>query len=64
MKKVLIAALGAAFAFAMSTVHAGVAPALGGNKMSQSGAKVAPAKPAPEESKNDTQHDDKEKPKQ
>lgn len=46
MRKSSIVILGAALALSTLLAHAGVAPALGGNKMSSSGAKIAPpAKP-------------------
>lgn len=49
MSKALV--LGAILALSAAFTHAGVAPALGGNKMTSSGAKIAP--PAkPEEQKD------------
>lgn len=65
MQKAITALIGAAFALAMAGTQAGVAPALGGNKMSASGAKIAPpSKSGDEERKEEKTSDPKELPKQ
>lgn len=59
MKKLLAVVLCAAFAAVSFTASAGVAPTTGGSQMSQSGAKIAPPKPAAEE-KKENQEENKE----
>lgn len=65
MMKRLTAVVAGALALAALAAQAGVAPALGGNKMSASGAKIAPpSKPAAEEQKEEKSSEQKEQPKQ
>lgn len=51
MRKLIAIALSVAFAGMSLSAIAGISPNTGGNAMTQSGAKIAPAKPAVEEKK-------------
>ena len=54
MKTIMAALMGVMFSLAVTGTQAGVAPALGTNKMSASGAKIAPpSKPVAEEQKDE-----------